>query len=68
MTLSNGCSIPAELAAIMGKYRNDKDSFKAAGKEYTVRLIERYMDLGVGGIHIYTMNKHEDVADIVRAL
>jgi methylenetetrahydrofolate reductase (NADPH) len=68
MTLSNGCSIPAELAAIMGRYRDDKASFKAAGKEYTTKLIERYIDLGADGIHLYTMNRHEDVSDIVRAL
>ncbi|MDR2610210.1 MAG: methylenetetrahydrofolate reductase [Clostridiales Family XIII bacterium] len=68
MTLSNGCSIPAELAAIMGRYRDDAEAFRAAGKDYTARLIERYRDLGADGIHIYTLNKHEDVSDIVRAL
>jgi methylenetetrahydrofolate reductase (NADPH) len=68
MTLSNGCSIPAELSVSMGKYKDDKDSFRAAGKEYTVRLIEKYTDLGADGIHIYTMNRHEDVIDIVNAI
>jgi methylenetetrahydrofolate reductase (NADPH) len=67
MTLSNGCSIPAELAAIMGRYKDDADSFREAGKEYTMRLMERYVNAGADGIHIYTMNKSKDVIDIVRS-
>jgi methylenetetrahydrofolate reductase (NADPH) len=65
MTLSNGCSIPAELAQIIGKYEGDPVSFKAAGKEYTVRQIERFMRADISGLHIYTMNKHEDLAEIL---
>ncbi|GHV45845.1 methylenetetrahydrofolate reductase [Spirochaetia bacterium] len=66
MTFSNGCSIPAELAVIMGKYEDDKAGFKKAGMEYTVKLIHRFIDMGVNGIHIYTLNRWEDVAVIVQ--
>lgn len=65
MTLSNGCSIPAELAAIIGKYEFDEDGFLQAGKEFTARLIERYIDAGVCGLHLYTLNKHKDVLEII---
>jgi methylenetetrahydrofolate reductase (NADPH) len=67
MALSNGCSIPGELAAIMGKYGDDPVSFKNAGKDYSVRQIHRYMAAGIDGLHIYTLNKYEDVSDIVSA-
>jgi methylenetetrahydrofolate reductase (NADPH) len=65
-TVSNGCSIPAELASLFGKYGDDPESFKKAGKEYTAGLMGRFIKEGVDGLHIYTMNKHEDVGDILR--
>jgi methylenetetrahydrofolate reductase (NADPH) len=67
MTLSNGCSIPAELAAIIGRYGNQPEEFKKAGKAYTVRLLHRVRALQVSGIHVYTMNRYEDVSDILTA-
>jgi methylenetetrahydrofolate reductase (NADPH) len=65
MTLSNGGSIPAELSEIIGKYDGDPESFKKAGKEYTAAQIKRFRAAGAAGIHIYTMNKYDDVADIL---
>ncbi len=65
MTLSNGCSIPAELAAIIGKYGEKPDEFKKAGIDYTINQIYRFMEAGVVGLHIYTLNKWEDVDTIV---
>ncbi len=65
MTVSNGCSIPAELAAIIGKYGEKPEEFKKAGIEYTVKQIHRFMAAGIGGLHIYTLNKWEDVEVIM---
>jgi methylenetetrahydrofolate reductase (NADPH) len=65
MALSNGCSIPGELAALIGRYEKDPESFKKAGKEYSVRQIHRYLAAGIDGLHIYTLNKCEDVSEIV---
>ena len=65
MTLSNGCSIPAGLAAIIGKYGDDPEEFKKAGIEYTIEQIFRFMEAGIGGLHIYTLNKWEAVEAIV---
>ena len=67
MTVTNGCSIPMELAEIIGRYGDAPQDFKKAGKEYTVKLIDRYKDAGVEGIHIYSLNKYKDVADIIEA-
>lgn len=67
MTLANGCSIPKELAEIIGKYGDSPEDFKKAGKEYTVNQIFRLISEGVQGIHIFALNKYDDVADIVDA-
>jgi methylenetetrahydrofolate reductase (NADPH) len=76
MTVSNGCSIPAELAAIIGKYTPIRGAseavvkelaadFKKAGMEYTVKQIWAYMNTDLQGIHLYALNKSADVAKIV---
>lgn len=65
MTLSNGCSIPDELAAIIGKYGSSPEDFKKAGIEYTINQIFRFMAAGIEGLHLYTLNKYEDVKTII---
>jgi methylenetetrahydrofolate reductase (NADPH) len=65
MTLNNGCSIPDELAAIIGRYGNNPDDFRKAGIEYTINQIFRFMEAGIIGLHIYTLNKYEDVEKII---
>jgi methylenetetrahydrofolate reductase (NADPH) len=67
ITLNNGCSVPAELAAIIGRYDANKEDFKKAGIEYTVKQIRRFREAGIGGLHLYTMNKWEDIVEIVNA-
>ena len=67
MTLSNGCSIPRQLAEIIGRYGEDPEAFKQAGKEYTVRLLHAYMAAGAEGVHLYTLNRAPDITDIVHA-
>ena len=66
MTLSNGCSIPAEVASLVGRYGAEEESFRAAGHEFTVSLVQRLIQEGANGIHLYTLNRFEDVADLVR--
>lgn len=68
MTVSNGCSIPKELAEIIGKYGDDPEDFKKAGKEYTIKQISEYMDAGINGLHIYSLNKYKDIVDILKSL
>ena len=65
MALSNGCAIPRELSAIIGKYGDDPVSFKKAGKDYTVEQIFKFMNAGIDGIHFYTLNRYQDVSDII---
>lgn len=65
MTLSNGCSIPAELSAIIGRYGDDPDDFRKAGIEYTVNQIFRFIEAGIVGLHLYTLNRYKDVETII---
>jgi methylenetetrahydrofolate reductase (NADPH) len=73
MTLANGCSSPAELAAILGKYPAGEQyttpeqaaDFRKAGLEYTINLMHRFIVRGIGGLHIFTLNKWEAVSEIV---
>ena len=43
-----------------------KASFKEAGIEYTIKLIDEYRVCGINGIHLYALNKYDDVARIVK--
>jgi methylenetetrahydrofolate reductase (NADPH) len=68
MTLANGCSIPAELAAIIGRYARPEqaEDFRRAGIEFTVRQMHRYATERAGGLHIFTLNRWKSVSEIVK--
>lgn len=77
----NGCVMPRALCEVISKnwiFPNPfapgeseesmaakKAAFKEAGMEYTVRLIDEYRVAGIAGIHLYALNKYEDVAKLV---
>jgi methylenetetrahydrofolate reductase (NADPH) len=63
----NGCAIPRDLTRHISKYYDDPEGYKKAGIEYTIDQIHEYVSLGIDGIHIYTLNKSEDVKAIVNA-
>jgi methylenetetrahydrofolate reductase (NADPH) len=67
MTLANGCSIPPELAAILGKYAGPEqaEDFKKAGMEYTAAQMHRYAAEDAGGLHLFTLNRWEAASAIV---
>jgi methylenetetrahydrofolate reductase (NADPH) len=65
MTLSNGCSIPAEVSALVGRYGASEESFHDAGHAFTVELVRRFLQEGADGIHLYTLNRYSDVANVV---
>ena len=43
-----------------------KASCKEAGIEYTINQIDEYRACGINGIHLYALNKYEDVARIAK--
>lgn len=78
----NGCVMPRELTRMISKYwifpnpflkdgtDPDTDSKKAGFREegiaYTVRQIRSFLDSGVNGIHLYTLNKFPEVELIAK--
>ena len=77
----NGCVMPRKLCEIISKHwifpnpfapneseesiAAKKAAFKEVGLEYTVKLIDEYRVCGIAGIHLYALNKYEDVARLV---
>ena len=78
----NGCVMPRALSEIISKnwiFPNPfapgesedaiaakKAAFKEAGMAYTIRLIDEYRACGIDGIHLYALNKYEDVTRLVK--
>ena len=77
----NGCVMPRALCELISKYwifpnpfapneaedsmAAKKEAFKEAGMEYTIKLIDEYRVCGISGIHLYALNKYDDVARLV---
>lgn len=67
MTTTNGCSISKEVSEIIAKYPESPEDFKKAGIEYTVKQITDLVNHGIDGLHLYALNKWEDISVIVNA-
>ena len=78
----NGCVMDRKLCEIISKnwifpnpfdkepfdadVAGKKESFRKAGIEYTINQIDEYRACGVDGIHLYALNKYDDVAYIAK--
>ena len=78
----NGCVMDRKLCEIISKnwifpnpfdkepfdadVAGKKESFRKAGIEYTINQIDEYRACGIDGIHLYALNKYEDVAYIAK--
>lgn len=67
ITLS-GSSVPKALADVIAKYGDNPEDMRKAGIDYCVRQILDLKQIGVDGIHIYSMNKPKTTAEIVAAI
>lgn len=65
MALLNGSSIPRDLAEIIGRYGDNPEDFKKAGMDYTIKQIYAYINAGIDGLHIYSLNKWKDITQII---
>ncbi len=72
----NACPVPRELALVLTHHWFDTDpdgneipgvkaAFRDEGLDYTVSLLEQYVAEGVEGIHLYTMDRSEDVTEVL---
>ena len=63
----SGSSIPKALADIIAKYGDNPEDMSKAGIDYCIRQILDLKQVGVDGIHLYSMNKPLVTAQIVEA-
>lgn len=67
VTLS-GSSIPKALADLFAKYGEEPEDMKKAGIDYCIRQILDLKQIGVDGIHLYSMNRPRTTAEIAEAI
>lgn len=60
-----GASIPSKLLSLVERYENIPADMEKAGIEYASEQVLDLIDDGVAGVHLYTMNKPEQIAEIV---
>jgi methylenetetrahydrofolate reductase (NADPH) len=60
-----GASIPSKLLSLVDRYDNLPADMEKAGIEYASEQVLDLIDGGVAGVHLYTMNKPEQITTIV---
>ncbi|CUH95661.1 hypothetical protein P22_1736 [Propionispora sp. 2/2-37] len=61
-----GARIPEKLKILLDKYRNSTADMEKAGIEYACEQILDLRDHQIDGIHLYTMNKVEQIKTILQ--
>lgn len=61
----SGCSIPYNLSAMIERFSNNPNAMKEVGLNFATYQIMDLITNGVGGIHLYTMNKPEIAKEIL---
>lgn len=64
----SGSSVPKKLADVIATHGADPEDMRKAGIDYAIEQIRDLQQQGVSGVHLYTMNKPEIAAEILRAL
>lgn len=64
----SGSSVPKALSDIIAKYGDSPEDMKKAGIDYCIRQILDLKQIGVDGIHLYSMNRPKTTAEIFAAI
>ena len=64
----SGSSVPKALADIIARYCDKPEEMRKAGIDYCIRQILDLKQIGVDGVHIYSMNKPKVTEEIVEAI
>ena len=65
MTELCGASIPDRLTKLLERFGSSPAEMEKAGIDYAVTQIKDLVEQGVDGIHLYTMNKPKQTAEIL---
>ena len=66
MTIMCGASLPKKLVALLNKYEGSPEDLSKAGIDYAAKQISDLIRHGVDGIHLCTMNKAEQIKQILK--
>ncbi len=58
-------SVPAKLMNMFDKYSHNPDDLARAGVDYAIEQVSELVQEGVEGIHLYTMNRVNQVRQII---
>lgn len=61
-----GVSIPAEVLRLLDRWGDDPRGLRRAGTDYAIGQVRELLDEGAPGLHLYSMNRHHQICDIVR--
>ena len=72
----NACAVPRDLALVLTHHWFQKDpdgneipevkaAFREEGLTYSADLLNRYLPLGINGIHLYALNRAADVREVL---
>ena len=64
MSAMNNTEIPAWLQERMDEVDGDAEATRRLGVEVATGLIERLLEIGVPGIHLYAMNRAQSIEEI----
>jgi methylenetetrahydrofolate reductase (NADPH) len=62
-----GSSIPAEMLAELKKVEQDKEKVIEYGTQYAIKQIKTLFEAGAPGVHLYTLNKSEQIKKMVES-
>ncbi|WP_027351959.1 methylenetetrahydrofolate reductase [NAD(P)H] [Desulfotomaculum nigrificans] len=61
-----GASMPAKLLMLVDKFGDNNEDMEKAGLEYASEQVRDLLESGVEGIHLYTMNKPQQITQILK--
>lgn len=64
----DGITIPQNIQDSFIPLRDDKEATREAGKQFAVEQCRGLLKAGAPGLHFYTLNKSQPVADILKAI
>ena len=63
-----GSSIPAIMLAELKKVEENKEKVIEYGTQYAIKQVKTLFEAGAPGVHLYTLNKSEQIKKMVESI